>query len=153
MPPVAWVPAVACAVPNELCVTCSIISFTYPATCAETGSLNTRGEAFWIVARPGAMTCCTRYGYISLPPFAMAAENIASCRGDISSLNWPMAENAVKDGSVQPGPAGNEPGVTWNGMLNVLFTPNNSAWLRSAGALSRMPSLAKAVLQDSANAS
>src|SRR5580698_8302796 len=89
---------------------------------------------------------------MSLPLLAMAAANIASCSGDTSSLNCPIADIAVYDLSLS-GTAGNEPGVTGNGMFSVLFTPNCSAMFLSTGAVSRMPSLAKAVLQDSRKAS
>src|SRR5580658_2909928 len=93
------------------------------------------GDAFWITASPGASTWSTMYGLMSLPLFAIAAADIA-----------------VYDLSLS-GTGGNEPGVTEKGISSVLFTPNFSAMALSAGALSRMPSLAKAVLQDSRKAS
>ena len=47
------------------------------------------------VLRSLAVTCCTRSGFISVPPLATAAANMASCSGVTVSLNWPIAEKAV----------------------------------------------------------
>ena len=53
-----------------------------------------------------------------------AAENSASCSGVTASLNWPIAVNAVSDGSVQPFTSGSTLGTTGSGMDSRLFIPN-----------------------------
>ena len=63
---------------------------------------------------------------MSVPWSATAAENIASCSGVTASLNCPMADNAVSDGSVQPGTLGITLGTTGSGIDSGLFIPN---WL------------------------
>src|SRR5262245_57384594 len=116
MPPVAWGPAVAYAVPPGLCVTWLIMLCRLPATCELTAWLSTEGLACLITDRPGPTTRCTRYGYMSVPLLATAAENIASWNGVTASLYCPMAVNAVSDLSVQPGPSGTTLGTTGSGM-------------------------------------
>ncbi len=62
------------------------------ATVEETGWLSTAAGVVCTVVRSLAVICWTRYGFISVPPLAMAAANMASCSGVTVSLYWPMAE-------------------------------------------------------------
>src|SRR5215469_15702055 len=94
------------------------------ATVGETAWLSVLGLALVITDRPGPTTCCTRYGYIRVPWFAMAAENMASWNGLTASLNCPIAEKAVSDGSVQPLTSGSTLGTTGTGIDSFLFMPN-----------------------------
>src|SRR5271165_1278465 len=94
MPPSALV-LNAFAVPWGCCTTAIIICFTLLATVELTAWLSVEGWVDWTTDKSEAVTCWMRYGFISVPPLAMAAENIASCSGVTVSLNWPMAENAV----------------------------------------------------------
>src|SRR6201997_572682 len=139
------------AVPCGCCVTATIICFTLLATAGLTAWLNCFGWVESTTDRSEAVTCWIRYGVISVPPLAIAAENIASCSGVTVSLNWPIAENAV---------SGRLGGVTYwlgatvtPGMPRLAsFMPNASAWFFSAPPPSCMPRLPNVVSQDCENA-
>ena len=85
----------AFAVPPCCWTTASIIWLTLLATAGETAWFNTEGAVFCTVLRSLATMPCTTYGFISLPPLAIAAENMASCIAVAVSLNCPIAEYAV----------------------------------------------------------
>src|SRR5215469_5720974 len=124
---------------------------TLPATWELTAWLSTDVLAEVITDRPGPTTRCTRYGYMSVPWLAMAAENIASCSGVTASLYWPMAENAVSDLSFC-GTGGITLGTTGSGIDSGLFMANWLAYWRRVGAPRLMPRLPNAELQDIQNA-
>src|SRR5487761_975501 len=92
-PVLAWLKANA--VPLDCWTAASIICPTLLATLGDTAWFSITGAVLFTVLRSLATTDWTRYGDISLPPLAIAAENIASCIAVTVSLNWPMAENAV----------------------------------------------------------
>src|SRR5215469_2567702 len=124
---------------------------TLAATCGETAWLSMDVFAEVITDRPGPTTRCTRYGYISVPWLAIAAENIASCSGVTASLYCPMAAKAVSDLSFC-GTGGSTLGTTGSGIDSGLFRPNWPAYCRSVGAPSCIPRLPNAELQDIQNA-
>src|SRR5215468_447601 len=139
------------AVPCGCCTTATIICFTLLATAGLTDWLNTDDWVDWTTARSEAVTCWIRYGFISVPLLAIAAENIASCSGVTVSLYWPMAENAV---SARLGGTRYWLGATVTPGISrlALFIPNLSAMFFSAPPPRFMPSLPNVVSQDCENA-
>src|SRR5215469_1183895 len=151
IPPAACWLAVANAVPPGFWVTWFIMACRLVATPGLIAWLSTWVLAESITDRPCPTTRCTRYGYMSLPPFATAAENIASWSGVTWSLYCPMAENAVSDLSFS-GTGGITLGTTGSGIDRGLFMPNWLAYWRRVGAPSCIPRLPNAELQDIQNA-
>src|SRR5215469_8426034 len=153
--PAIWMPLVlfalnANAVPCGCCTTAIIICFTLLATAGLTGRLNTDDWVDCTTARSEAVTCWIRYGFISVPLLAIAAENSASCSGVTVSLYWPMAENAVV---ARLGGSRYWLGATVRpGMFRSVSMPYRSAVLFSAPPPMSMPSLPKVVSQDCENA-
>src|SRR5215469_6426868 len=138
------------AVPCGCCTTATIICFTLLATAGLTGRLNTDDWVDWTTARSEAVTCWIRYGFISVPLLAMAAENIASCSGVTVSLYWPMAEYAV---SARLGGTRYWLGATVTpGISRLVFMPNLSVMVFSAPPPRFMPSLPNVVSHDCENA-
>src|SRR5579875_35186 len=87
-------PGMAALVPVPWLTTDSIMSVSESAVPFETGVEKVLGSVVSMTSRFLSRTDCTRYGVISLPPFAIAALTIAICSGVARTSNWPMADCA-----------------------------------------------------------
>ena len=103
--------------------------------------------------RSADRTVCTRYGVISRPPLAIAAETIAICSGRRLHVALPDGRLRGDCGGVhvRRGTRSRRPAC---GMVrSASSNPNRSACSRSASAPRSRPSCANAVLQETRSAS
>ena len=96
-----------------------------------------------------------RYGVMTSPPFAIAAETMATWSGVTVTLPCPIADSAVcaPSSAVPSRSVGNWLCVTFIGIVRSVSKPNFTACSWMASAPRSMPSCPNAVLQETRSAS